>query len=127
MRTHKEKPISAKKDSQEELEAALTKRRSQKFILRLYVSGATPRSTRAIEKMQQICEEHLKDRCQLEIIDIYQHPEKARSEQVVAAPTLVKKLPPPLRKFIGDLSDSERILIGLEIKEDQIHQPDDSI
>ncbi len=104
-------------DQTAQFEAALSKRSSQKYTLRLYVSGATPRSTQAIENIRKLCDEHLKGRYDLEVIDIYQHPEKARSEQVIAAPTLIKKLPLPLRKYIGDLSDSERVLVGLEIKE----------
>ena len=92
-------------------------RDNQKYVLRLYVSGITPRSTRAIENIRKICEENLKGRYELEVIDIFQQPEAARSEQIIAAPTLIKKLPLPLRKFIGDLSNTERILVGLEIKE----------
>jgi circadian clock protein KaiB len=88
----------------------------KKFVLRLYVSGATRRSSRAIENIRNFCEEHLKDRYELEIIDIYQQPELLEKDQVVAAPTLIKELPPPLRKLIGDMSDKEKILIGLNIK-----------
>ena len=88
----------------------------KKYILRLYVSGATARSSRAIENIRRFCEEHLKDRYELEIIDIYQQPELLKHEDVVAAPTLIKELPPPLRKLIGDMSDEEKILIGLNIK-----------
>ncbi len=77
----------------------------------------TVRSTRAIENIQRLCEENLKNRYELEIIDIFRHPEKARSEQLVAAPTLIKRLPLPLQKFIGDLSNTEKILVGLRIKE----------
>jgi circadian clock protein KaiB len=85
------------------------------YILRLYVTGTTPNSQRAIENVRKICEEHLKGRYELEIIDIYQQPELAKEGQIVAAPTLVKKLPLPLRKFIGDMSRTERILLGLEL------------
>lgn len=105
-------------DAKADLEKALEQRNAEKYILRLYVSGATAKSTRAIENIRKLCEEYLKGRYELEVIDIYQHPEKARSEQVIAAPTLIKKLPLPLRKFIGDLSDSPKVLVGLEIKED---------
>jgi circadian clock protein KaiB len=87
----------------------------KKYLLRLFVSGMTPSSLRAIKNIREICEQHLKDRCELEVIDIYQHPEMGRTEQVVAAPTLIKKLPMPLRKFIGDLSDREKILVGLDL------------
>jgi len=104
-------------DVSSEFEEALIKQQTQKYVLRLYVAGATAKSARAIENLRKICEEHLKGRYELEVVDIYQHPERARSEQVIAAPTLIKKLPVPLRKFIGDLSDLERVLVGLELKE----------
>ena len=99
------------------MEEALEKLSTQKYVFRLYVTGATDRSARAIENIRKLCEEHLKGRYELEIIDIYQHPETARTEQIIAAPTLIKKLPLPLRKFIGDLSDEKKVLVGLEIKE----------
>jgi circadian clock protein KaiB len=88
----------------------------QKYILRLYIAGASLRSSRAIENIKKICEEHIEGRCELEVIDIYQHPVLAQGEQIIAVPTLIKKLPPPLRKFIGDLSDIEKILVGLDLK-----------
>ena len=88
-----------------------------KYVLRLYVTGMTPRSSRAIATIKSICEEHLDGRYDLEVIDIYQHPMLARDEQIVATPTLVKKLPKPLRRFIGDLSDEERVLFGLDLKQ----------
>jgi circadian clock protein KaiB len=103
------------KDSLAEFEKALETMPGQKFVLKLYVTGATPRSSRAIENIRNFCEEHLKDRYELEVIDIYQHPELLDKEQVVAAPTLVKQLPPPLRKLIGDMSDEQKILVGLNI------------
>ena len=87
----------------------------KKFKLRLYVAGATPRSIRAIEDAQKLCSKHLGDRFTLEVIDIYQRPALARDEQIVAVPTLVRRLPEPLRKLVGDLSDSERVLIGLDL------------
>ncbi len=105
-------------DIQKQLEQAVKKQKNQKYILYLYISGATPRSARAIENIRKLCEEYLNDNYELRVIDIYQHPEEARKEQIIAAPTLIKKLPVPLRKFIGDLSDTERILVGLEIKEE---------
>jgi circadian clock protein KaiB len=114
---NKGKDTRQKKDTQKALEQAAAARDKQKYVLRLYVSGLTPRSTRAIANIRKICEENLKGRYELEIIDIFQQPEAARSSQIIAAPTLIKKLPLPLRKFIGDLSDTERILVGLEIKE----------
>lgn len=80
------------------------------YILRLYIAGSTPRSRRAIENIRKICETHLEGRYDLEVIDIYQHPEAASKAQVIAVPTLVKTLPGPLRKIIGDLSETEKIL-----------------
>lgn len=88
----------------------------QAYVLRLYVTGTTPKSTLAIQNIRRICEEHLKGRYDLEVIDIYQHPVLARHEQIFAAPTLVKELPPPLRKLIGTMADEERVLLGLDLK-----------
>ena len=85
------------------------------YLLRLYVTGMTPRSLRAIENIKIICKEHLEGRYTLEIIDIYQRPELAKEQQIIAAPTLIKELPPPLRRFIGDLSDKEKILVRLDL------------
>jgi circadian clock protein KaiB len=79
----------------------------------------TPRSLRAIENVRQLCEKYLKDRCELEVIDVYQQPGLAKDAQVIAAPTLVKHLPPPLQRFIGDLSDPEPILVRLAIKAEE--------
>jgi circadian clock protein KaiB len=85
------------------------------YVFRLYVTGMTPRSSRAISTIKAICEEHLQGRYNLEVIDIYQQPALAKAEQIIATPTLVKKLPVPLRRFIGDLSDRERVLFGLNL------------
>src|SRR5690349_17432565 len=86
------------------------------YVLRLYVTGMTPRSLEAISSIKAICEEHLEGRYDLEVIDIYQHPALAKDEQIIAAPTLVKKLPAPLRRLIGNLSMTERVLLGLDIR-----------
>lgn len=85
------------------------------YVLRLFVTGMTPRSTEAFAAIKAICEEHLQGRYDLEVIDIYEHPELAREEQIIAVPTLVKKLPVPLRRLIGNLSAEERVLIGLNL------------
>ena len=85
-----------------------------KYILRLYVTGSSARSLKAVQNLKKICEEHLPD-YELEVIDIYKDPNAAREEQIIAAPTLVKKLPEPLRKFVGDLSNTQKILVGLDI------------
>jgi circadian clock protein KaiB len=104
------------RDAAGEFELALQQTGGEEYLLRLYVSGMTPNSLRAIENIRKICRENLEGRYQLEIIDIYQQPLSARQGHIVAAPTLVKELPPPLRKFIGDLSHTERILMGLDIR-----------
>lgn len=101
---------------EKELEKAVKKAASQKYVLRLYITGMTPRSVKAIRNIKEICEEHLKGRYELEVIDIYQQPVLAQGEQIIAAPTLVKKLPDPLRRFIGDMSDTEKILLGLDLR-----------
>ncbi len=103
-------------DSVEVFEREIKGSTRKKYILRLYVAGVSPRSSRAVENIKTICEEHLKGRYELEVVDIYQHPSLAEGEQIIAAPTLIKKLPPPLRKFIGDLSDVEKILVGLDLR-----------
>ena len=92
------------------------KPKTQEYVLRLYVAGTTPKSIRAVASIKEICESSLKNRYDLEVIDIYQQPVLMKGEQIIAAPTLVKKLPLPLRKFIGDMSDTERILVGLDLR-----------
>ena len=87
------------------------------YVLRLYVTGTTPHATRAIINIRKICEEHLQGRYDLEIIDISQKPTLAEGEQIIAAPTLIKKRPLPLRRFIGDMSKTERILLGLDLRQ----------
>jgi circadian clock protein KaiB len=104
-----------KKDSKAEFEKALLANRKEKYVLRLYVTGMTPKSIVAIENIRKICEENLKGRYELEVVDIYQQPDYAKKEQIIAAPTLIKKLPLPLRKFIGDMSDKDKILVGLNL------------
>ena len=97
-------------------QAANEKLDSQKYELRLYVTGMTPRSSEAFETIKKLCEEHLQGRYSLEVIDIYQHPELAKDEQIIAVPTLIKTLPAPLRRLIGNLSDQERVLLGLDVR-----------
>jgi circadian clock protein KaiB len=92
------------------------KPKSKEYVLRLYVAGTTSKSIRAVANIKEICENSLKNRYDLEVIDIYQQPVLAKGEQIIAAPTLVKQLPLPLRKFIGDMSDTERILVGLDLR-----------
>ncbi|MHB1464543.1 MAG: circadian clock KaiB family protein [Thermoleophilia bacterium] len=88
----------------------------EKYVLKLYVTGMTSRSAKAVMNIRQILDEHLQGRYELEIIDIFQQPQLAQGEQIIAAPTLIKKLPLPIRKFIGDMSETERILVGLDLK-----------
>ena len=104
------------KKTTEIFDQILQQKAKEKYVLRLYISGLTPRSQMAIKNIKKICEEHLQGRYDLEVIDVYQNPVLAKGEQIIAAPTLIKKLPLPLRRFIGDLSDSERILLGLDLR-----------
>lgn len=97
-------------------DASHTKPVGELYTLRLYVTGSTPKSVTAITNIKHICETHLKGRYSLEVVDIYQQPGLAKKEQIIAAPTLIKSMPLPLRKFIGDMSRSDRILIGLDLQ-----------
>jgi circadian clock protein KaiB len=90
-------------------------RGSEPYVLRLYVTGMTVRATRAIDAVRAICDEHLAGRYDLEVIDVYQQPQLAKDEQIIAAPTLIKKLPLPLRRIIGDMSRRDRVLLGLDL------------
>jgi circadian clock protein KaiB len=90
---------------------------AERYLLRLYVTGVTPASRRAIENARALCQQHLSGRYQLEVYDIYQMPALAKDHQIIAAPTLVKVLPDPLRRFVGDLSRSEKVLFGLDLRE----------
>ena len=103
------------------LEQAARTPPAERYVLRLYVTGMTPRSARAVKNLQAICNEYLEGRYDLEVIDIYQQPVLTKGEQIIAAPTLVKKLPLPMRRIIGDLSNRERVLLGLDL----VRSPDD--
>ena len=98
-----------------EFEAALLKRKTDYYVLRLYVAGNNPRSQAAVENVKKISEEYLKERYELEVIDIYQDHTKNLVDLVLAAPTLIKKLPLPLRRVIGDMSRKEKVLVGLDL------------
>ena len=102
--------------SYEKLEQAAKDLKERNYVLRLYVTGATPKSTRAIENIRHICDTELEGRYDLQVIDVYQKPSLAKDEQIIAIPTLIKKLPLPLRRLVGDLSDMERVLFGLDLK-----------
>jgi circadian clock protein KaiB len=90
--------------------------KSGKYILRLYVAGSTKNSMLALANIKKICDEKLAGQYVLEVIDLYQQPQLAAGHQIIAIPTLIKELPPPLRRIIGDLSDTEKVLIGLDLK-----------
>ena len=107
----KQKPGWAGKAEQTDSHSRLAK-----YVLRLYVSGSTLKSSRAVENIKRVCEQHLKNRYDLEVIDIYQQAELARNQQIVAAPTLIKQLPLPLRRLIGDMSNEEKVLVGLDLR-----------
>ncbi|OHB50257.1 MAG: hypothetical protein A2Y10_04525 [Planctomycetes bacterium GWF2_41_51] len=102
------------------IEKELTKKAKQsakqKYVLKLYVAGINSKSSAAIRNITRICEENLKGRYDLKIFDIYQHPPLAKGEQIIAVPTLIRKLPPPLRKLIGNLANKQRVLLGLDIR-----------
>ena len=91
--------------------------RRKMYSLRLYITGQTPRSASSIRNLREVCDEFLEGRFELQVIDLYQRPELAREAQVVAAPTLIKKLPLPSRRLVGDLSNKNEVLLGLDLKE----------
>jgi circadian clock protein KaiB len=86
------------------------------FLLRLYVAGQTPKCIRAFENLKRLCEEHLANRYEIEIVDLLERPQLGRGDQILAIPTLVRKLPEPMKKIIGDLSNTERVLVGLDLR-----------
>jgi len=88
----------------------------ERYVLRLYIAGQTPRSVMAFANLKKICEEHLAERYQIEVIDLLENPRLARNDQILAIPTVVRKLPTPVRKIIGDLSNTERVLVGLDLQ-----------
>jgi circadian clock protein KaiB len=104
------------KDSVAEFEKAAARSKQTKYVLQLFVAGATPLSSRALANLKEICEQHLQGRYELEVVDVYERPAVAKTGRVIAVPTLLKKLPAPLRRFVGDLSDRERLLVGLNLK-----------
>lgn len=108
--------VNKEKTGTEEFEAAAAKRDGATYVLRLYVTGMTPKSTKTIANVQKLCERYLEGAYELKVIDIYRQPKMAKGEQIIATPTLIKKLPLPLRKLIGDMSDTERFLVGIDLK-----------
>ncbi len=107
---------SPKRDVTAEFEAAASALESEHYVLRLYVTGLTVRSIAAIRSTKRTCEQYLKGRYELEVIDLSKHPALAAGEQVVAAPTLIKELPLPLRRLVGDLSDQDHVRFGLDLQ-----------
>jgi circadian clock protein KaiB len=107
---------SREKTTTENYEEALNRPKTERYVLRLYITGMTPRSAHAIENIRTLCEAHLQGRYELEIIDIYQSPSLVQGEQIIATPTLIRKLPLPLRRLVGDLSNEERVLMGLDLQ-----------
>ena len=103
-------------DSTAAFERAQKNAKSQFYTLRLYIIGSSPQSVRAIMNIKNICEVHLQGRYELEVIDLYQQPQLAKGEQIIASPTLIKNLPLPLRRIIGDMSNEERVLVGLDLR-----------
>ena len=97
----------------ENFEAAADALENPRYVLRLFVTGMTPRSTRAIRAVRELCEQRLKDRFELEIVDVYQQPQRIQSEQIFATPTLIKYAPAPPRRIIGDMADRNRLCLGL--------------
>ena len=87
-----------------------------KFVLKLYVTGKTPRSERAIANLRRVCDEELEGKYEMQVIDVLEHPQLAEDEKILATPTLIKEIPPPLRRIIGDLSDKEKVLLGLDLQ-----------
>jgi circadian clock protein KaiB len=108
----------------EAFEASLARLpQSRRYLLRLYITGMTQRSREAFDTIKSICEEHLPGNYDLEVIDIYQHPGLAKEEQIIAVPTLIKILPAPLRRLIGNLSIKDRVLLGLDLRAKSVNLP----
>ena len=110
MKAHRDRP------AQREVTTARRKAASSRYVLKLYVAGQSPKSVNAIVNIKKICEVNLPGRYVLDVIDLYQQPQLAQGEQVIAVPTLIRKLPQPLRRIIGDMSNTERVLAGLDIR-----------
>jgi len=91
-------------------------RDQERFDLRLYVAGQSPKSVQAIENLRRVCDEYLPGRYHIELIDLVEHPKLARGDEIIAVPTLVRRFPEPIRKIIGDLSDTEQVLVGLQVR-----------
>ena len=108
--------MEKKKRTTTDLAQAAKNRDKAKYVLKLYVAGITRRSSAAIRSLTEICDEYLKGRYSLEVIDVYKNPTLAAGEQIIAAPTLIKELPSPLRRLIGDMAEKDKVLLGLNLK-----------
>jgi circadian clock protein KaiB len=97
-------------------EDAASRADQERYVLRLYIAGTTPASSRSVETLRAVCEKHLSGRYELSVVDVFQQPVLAKDEQIIAVPTLLKKLPFPLRRIVGDLSNEQRVLVGLDLK-----------
>jgi circadian clock protein KaiB len=93
-----------------------TESKAEVWRLRLYVAGVTPKSTTAFTNLKRICEQHLSGQYSIEVIDLLEHPQLAKGDEIIAIPTLVRRLPPPIRKIVGDLSNEEKALVGLQLR-----------
>jgi circadian clock protein KaiB len=109
------KPIKTSVTAKKKI--AVPRKGAKEWELRLYVAGLSPKALTAFANLKRICEEHLKGKYRIEVIDLLQNPQLARGDQILATPTLVRKLPPPIKKIIGDLSNKERVIIGLDLRE----------
>ena len=105
------------KSSAEKFEMTVSSSGRNKYVLRLYITGTTNRSMQAITNLKRICEKYLEGRYELEVIDLYKEPALAKDDQIIAAPTLIKQLPLPFRRIIGDMSNKEKVLFGLDLQE----------
>ncbi len=108
---------SKNEDPKAGIERALAERENARYVLRLYIAGLTPRSVSAIASVKKTCEEHLQGRYELEVVNLYDNPTLAKGEQIIAAPTLIKELPLPLRRLIGDMANEKKLLVGLDLRE----------
>ena len=113
----KDKTTTGKSLSDVELTVTAPHTEMDRYVLRLYITGSTSRSILALKNLNKICEHYLKGRYELEVIDLYQKPSLAKGDQIIAAPTLIKKLPLPFRRIIGDMSNKEKVLFGLDLRE----------
>lgn len=117
MKTTKSEAVAKKSGGGKKIKKAkAAKKQTPDWVLRLYVAGQTPKSVTAFANLKKLCEEHLANRYSIEVIDLSKQPQLAQNDQIVALPTLVRKLPEPIKRIIGDLSNSERVMVGMDLK-----------